>query len=659
MGRERRRKPPAGSAAVPVSAGERVPAGRRVPAALIAILGGAALFRAAYFLEYRWRSVFYDTPFLDAAIYDAWARRLAAGEGSPPEPFYFAPGYPYALGLLYRLFSPSLAVVYVVQFALGVASIALIHHLARLAFGSRAALWAAGLAALYASFPFLEAKVMSASPALALLLGSLALLAWAGRRGGAWRWAASGLLLGLTSLVRPETLLTAPFVLVWIHRWGVPPPAEGIASPWRRAPSRAAAAAAGLLAAGWVAAILPAVAHNVRNGGGSTLISSQGGITFYQSNNPRARGLYVFLSREGFSGAPERQAQEEKAIAEKALGRPLSRSEVSAYWFGKGVEFIRERPGRFLWLLGMKLLRFVGSYEYSTEYILYVERETVRLLWAPFVPFALIVALAVPALARSLAGGRGGAQETAGAEEPPARLNAAGGLLLLTLAANVATVLAFYVSSRYRLPSAPPLMAFGGATLARATASWRSGRGSSALATAAVIGGVFLLGHSEKDASATIQEANVHYNVGNLWAGKKRHDRALDEYRRAIEMDDTRYEFRFNMANSLRDLGRHAEAAAAYGIAAEMASAKPHLRGDTFRARVRQGQMLEKAGDWAGSRAAFLQAEAIRPDDFEVHLGLGKAAARLGDRAEAVARLDRALQIRPDSEAARAERARL
>lgn len=630
--------------------------------ALLAVLAVAALFRVAYFFQYRSGSVFFALPFLDASIYDEWARRIAAGEWSPPEPFYFAPGYPYALAVLYRWISSSIPAVYVVQFALGILNIVLIHRLAALAFGRAAGFAAAVLAALYASFPFLEAKIMSPTLALTLLMLALIVIESASRSAGRWRWAAGGAVMGATSLVRPETLIAAPFLLLWIHRWGRP--SGGDRARWRVRPGREALIASALLAAGWAAAISPAAMHNVRSGGGSTLISSQGGITFYQSNNARARGLYVFLSNEGFSGAPERQAQEEKELAEKATGRPLDRSEVSSYWFGLGLDFIRDHPGRFLWLLGMKLLRFVGSYEYSTEYIIYVERETVPLLWLPFVPFALIVALAVPSLVRALVPARGGSPG-AGREMNPAQ-----GLLVTILAANLVTVLTFYVSSRYRLPSAPPLLALAGATLASVLAAARRGNRAHAAAIAAVVAVIFLVSHFEKDSSAVIQEANVHYNSGNLWAARKDHERAVAEYERAIAMDATRYEFFHNKGNSLRDLGRFADAAGSYRGAAEILErkagsskaaqeARSRFRSQLALERTREGQMLVDAGDLPAARRAYQRAEEIRPDDFEVQLALGRIASRLDDRQAAILHLDRAIALKPTSDAARAERAKL
>ncbi|HXI03130.1 MAG TPA: glycosyltransferase family 39 protein, partial [Candidatus Saccharimonadales bacterium] len=361
---------------------------------LLLILALSALFRAGYLWQYHAESAFYQDLILDAHLYDEWAGRIAGGEVVPAEPFYFAPGYPYALALVYRFVSSARIAVYVLQALLGLGCIVLVHRIACLAYGARAALFAAGLTALYGSFPFLESKIMSAILALATLLAAMAALASAALRSRPWLWALGGLLFGVTSLIRPETLLAGPFLLVWLFlASGKGGEEEGSGPLWRR---RLPAAA--LLAGGWALAIAPDAAHNILAGGGRTLISSQGGITFYQSNNPRARGLYTSLSGEGFSGDPGAQATEEKQIAEKAAGRPLDRSEVSSYWFRRGLSFIAGHPGRFLWLEGMKLLRYAGSYEYSGEYIIYVERERVWLLWLTFVPFALILALALPSV---------------------------------------------------------------------------------------------------------------------------------------------------------------------------------------------------------------------------------------------------------------------
>src|SRR5262245_16553123 len=101
---KRTRPAPTSSPEVQESAAPALPSSGRWPGSTLAIvLAAAAVFRVAYFFQYRAGSVFFATPHLDAAIYDAWARRIVGGEWVQAEPFYFPPGYPYAVALLYAL----------------------------------------------------------------------------------------------------------------------------------------------------------------------------------------------------------------------------------------------------------------------------------------------------------------------------------------------------------------------------------------------------------------------------------------------------------------------------------------------------------------------------------------------------------------------------
>lgn len=281
------------------------------------------------------------------------------------------------------------------------------------------------------------------------------------------------------------------------------------------------------------------------------MISSQAGITFYQSNNPRATGLYYFLQKEGFSGDAAKQSEEEKALAEKAVGHTLKRSEVTRYWMGRGLSWIASNPGAFLVLESRKLLRFLGTYEYSTEYIFHVERRSVRTLWLGFLPFAAITSLGIVGILLAWRHGWG----------PPAQL------LALFVAANLAVVMAFYVSSRYRMPSAPALILFGAYGVERLFRGARSRLASDrteAWIHAAIAAILFLVLHPQVDRSHIVQEGNVHYNAGIMHYNKKQYEASVEEYRRALEVDPRNWRAWYNMGNSYAVLKQREEALAAY-----------------------------------------------------------------------------------------------
>lgn len=518
------------------------------------LMTAAAVLRLVYLFDYSANSVFWDSMMLDADIYDQWARRITGGDWLGGEDVYTLPPlYPYFLAIIYGLFDYKYSAVYAIQTVLGLLNIALIHAIGRRVFGGYIPLIAAAAAMFYGSFMFLDAKVMSTTLGLTLSLALMQLLLIAGERQTLALWGACGGMLGLTALVRPETLLFSPFACWWI--WRVT----------RRPEKRKAAAMDQYALAGrqpWFAiaifgafaaiVVSPVTLRNwvvASDWSLSNLISSQAGITFYQANNEHARGLYVPLA--GFTGNPHQQPVEEKKLAEEETGRTLKRSEVTRFWMNKGLSWILDNPAKFIVLEAHKLQRFLGTYEYSTEYIFSVERESVRTLWLVSLPFALISSLAMIGLVT---------QAREGWKSPTL-------LLLLFVIANFLVVMMFYVSSRYRMPSAPYLILFaaaGGWRLVEGFRSPVSARRTEAWVYGAIAVLLFVILHLQVDESARVQEANVHYNAGNQYFGKERYEDAVTEYRRAVTGDDRNWRAFYNMGNTLQRLGRNEEAIESY-----------------------------------------------------------------------------------------------
>jgi tetratricopeptide (TPR) repeat protein len=527
-------RPVSPSAPFPVSA-----AAER--AALAAILAGAALFRLAYLLEYRAASVFYGRLMLDAQIYDAWAARLTAGAWFGGPVFYHAPLYPYLVAILYGLFGHRYLPVYLLQMALGLAVIYAVQRVGRRCSSPLAGLAAAAFLALYAPLPFFETKLMSTSVAVALSAGALVLLVEAWERGGAFRWLAAGATIGLAALAHPASLLLGPVF------------AAALLIRTRRLHEIAA------LAGGAILAVAPATLHNLAAGGGLVLVSSQGGITFLQGNSPKSRGLYRAV--EGFSGNPLTQEEEEKSLAEKAVGHSLKASEISGYWFRKGLDTIRQSPVAALELMQLKLLRWFSSHEYSTEYSLSVEGEQVFVLNLLFVPFGF---LAVGAAVGAVLGWR---------------IYPRLAPVSLFVLGAAAPPLLFYVSSRYRIAAVPALAILAGVALERLAARARAGTILDALPAAGTflfLGALTLVPYGRDH---LFQEANVHYNLGNLLYDGGDYDRAIAEYRRAIAVSDLEF-YRINLGNALTRKQRYDEAIDQYRqvLAKNPRFAKAHIQ---------------------------------------------------------------------------------
>jgi tetratricopeptide (TPR) repeat protein len=619
------------------------------------VLLAAAAFRAVYFHQSAARSPFFATPILDSEVYDAWAARIAGGAWLDREPFYFPPLYPYLLGILYRLFGRSLPLVYALQMALGLVNIALLHRIGARLFSARAGLIAAAAAALYAPFAFFETKILTTTLGLTLHLAALLLLARAEdadaaappHRRRAAPWLAAGAAIGATALCAPGAiLLAAAYAAILV----------------RRRPRAALGVAAGAFAA-----LLPVLAHNLAVAGDPLILSGQGGITFYQGNNAGANGLYAPVA--GFSGAPERQAAEEKAIAERAAGRPLPMSRVSLHFFARGLDFIVRQPARWLLLEARKIGHLLGNYEASTEYSLYHERAAIPWLRLPALPWAALAGAGLAGLLQAARRPRGEAPSAARA-------------LLAATACAAAVPLLFYVSSRYRLPLAAGLVLYGAGFVDRALrdrAALARRPGPLLAGAALALLSIVPLGRPN-----VMAEANVDYNVGNVFADRGEHERAIAAFDRSLAAWPGNAYAHINRGNSLDRLGREDEALASYRRAEQAnprfwtayraqgtilrrqrrheEEAEAYRRGlaaGGAEARYLLGATLKRLGRIDEAEAHLLEAIRLEPRYAHAHARLGEIHAGRGETDRAIASFRQALAADPANAAARAGLERL
>ena len=176
----------------------------------------------------------------------AWDRWL----GGPT--FFQEPGYPYLVGLTYRVFGPDPWPVFAWQLLLGVAGVLVIHRLGRRLFSHvEGAL--AGLLAVLAPIPlFYEVTLLRDALVVFLTMALALLMAWT-VDGPRRRWFVLGLAFGAAALVK-QTFLAFPLLM----------------AVWRlaavRSPARDRLAAAGLVLAGLSLALLPVALRNVTVG---------------------------------------------------------------------------------------------------------------------------------------------------------------------------------------------------------------------------------------------------------------------------------------------------------------------------------------------------------------------------------------------------------
>jgi 4-amino-4-deoxy-L-arabinose transferase-like glycosyltransferase len=209
----------------------------------------------------------------DGYYYDVLARRLASGagytwlwpDGAVTYAAHYPVGYPAMLAMTYALVGASMSAAMTLNALLGAAGAFAAH---RLVDGPGIARWrplGAGLSvALHPALVPYTAALMTEGTAASLVVVAVAMAAGARGSGRAWTWwTGAGIVMGLATLVRPQSLILAPV----LGLLAVPPDAA-----WR---SRARAAAAVTLVA--LVCVAPWTARNCVRMKRCALVSVNGG----------------------------------------------------------------------------------------------------------------------------------------------------------------------------------------------------------------------------------------------------------------------------------------------------------------------------------------------------------------------------------------------
>ena len=408
---------------------------------------------------------------------------------------------PHFLGALYALFEPSFTLPRLVQAALGATLCLLIFRLGRV-FSPAVGYLAAGLAACYGPFIFFEAELLP--PALSLVLNLLALwaLLWAAE-GRSRRLLLPGFLCGLAALCVANVLAFVPVAALWLV--------------WVR---RGRLVGVAVLLLGAALAIAPVTLRNYYVGGDWVLISSNAGLNFYIGNNAQ------YDQTVAIQPGPAWLELTARPRVEAGVSQP---SAQSRFFFAEAWDFIRHQPVAYLKLLLYKLYLFWHGDEIGRNQDLYFAREYAPLLqvllWKYGVafPFGLLAPLALVGLGLSYRNGL---------LRRPEPL-----LLALFAGAYMLTVVAFFVSARYRLPVIPILLmfaAYGGREL---YLLWQRGVYRDLLVGC---GAAFLLAvacNFRVGAMNVEGDAHTHYRLGYVYEKKGLPINAIAAYEQALTLD--------------------------------------------------------------------------------------------------------------------------
>jgi len=580
-------------------------------ARLLAAISAVALaIRLIYLWQIR-HAPFFTLLMGDSKGYDEWARRIAAGDWIGTDVFYQAPLYPYFMGAIYALVGHDVLAVRVCQALLGSVACALIADATWRLFSKRAGVIAGLLLALYPPAIFFDGLVQKT--ALDAFLTCLAIWIISGivvSQKNSWRaWAGLGATMGALSLTRENALILIGVILVWC--WfdpitgqpeGSPLPSPSPSPSRRGRPSgrpkisgrpNVAISQSIAFALGVALLLVPVAIRNYAVGGGFYLTTSQFGPNFYLGNNARTDGTAGSLIAG--RGSSEYERRDAIDIAERAAGRHLTPGEVSSYWTGQSLAFIKSQPGSWLKLMARKIILLWNAAEaFDTEsQESYGEWSPLLAIGALVGNFGILVPLAAFGVCVTWFDRR--------------RL-----WIFLALALTyAASVVIFFIYARYRYPLVPFMVLFTAAGLDRAAEYLRARSRVELAAVGALVASLLAFTHVPV-LDAADNRAVTEHNLGSALQSAGRIDEAIDRYKKAI------------------------------AIKPDYAPAYSNL-----------GSALLAKGDAAGAINAYQQALSIDPDFSDAHFNLGNALMRVGDPVRAIPHFRRVLSDAPDSVDAR------
>ncbi len=563
-------------------------------------------------------SVFFDVLVCDGRQYDAWGRRLAAGDWLGSEVFYQTPLYPYFLGLIYATVGPSAWAARIVQALLGSLACLAAARAGSLYFTHRVG-WITGLLlAVYPPAIFFDGIMQKAALDLLFMTSLLWVTGAVQRQPRLGLFTLAGILLGGMTLNRENAVILIPLLAAWTL-W----------LSWSEA-LRVKARRVVALIVGMAALLLPVGLRNYYVGGQFLLTTSQMGPNFYIGNHAGASGLYEPL-RPG-RGDPLFESLDARILAEEDLGRSLSPKEVSDYWMRRSASDIASDPIGWLKLLSRKWLLTWNTLELVDAESIRVHQRDSWLLWlfGWFWHFGTLCPLAAVGIWLTRYDWR--------------RL----WLMYAILAAFAAAVTMFFVFARYRYPLVPVCVLFSAAGLDQAYELWRRGAAwGRDLAVAAAVATLTAIFCNWPQPGLMNDEVS-YITAGTGLIDDLRPEEALDVLKTAVEINPRSTAAYNNLGVAAIKLDRIGEARSYFERAAALDPSFPVPRQGL-------GEVYQRQGDRAAAVAQWKKALELDPFFAQPYRSLGSSELAAGNIDQAVRYLQRSLQLEPRSVAARVD----
>ena len=337
--------------------------------AWMAVAAVAVLIRAIYFFQYV-MSECNGYLHADNVYYRSWASHILNGGWTAEQVFQQGPLYAYLLAAAFAVGIDDNTIL-VFQLLAGVATSILVYFCGRRLFDEKTAILAGCMTATYGPLVFYECMLMKSF--LAPLFTMLAL--YFGLRyseSNRWRWlVAASAAIGFACLLREVyVLLMLPIAILAMRNRR-----DSTSIKFLRLKQLTLAATA------FLAPIAPATIRNYVVANEFAFVTVGGGEVMYIAHGPYADGYWNSGPIKRPNAFREHEAFHQEA--EKRLGRELTRTEASRYWYGETWQSIVDQPLRFVNLTFAKSIILLNNYEFPDSANIQI--------WPRFVPILSVL----------------------------------------------------------------------------------------------------------------------------------------------------------------------------------------------------------------------------------------------------------------------------
>jgi tetratricopeptide (TPR) repeat protein len=363
-----------------------------------------------------------------------------------------------------------------------------------------------------------------------------------------------------------------------------------------------------------------------------TLTTSQAGQNLYIGNSPyNTTGQYQ--APPWVRPNPEFERPDFAEYADKTSGRTLTYAGVSRFYIRAALNWVRSRPADFTRLLWRKTVLYFNNFEVPDNQDIYFFSRYSWVLRLPLLSFGLVFALGLAAmilLARGLD-----------------RLS-----MVVVFFGYAASVVAFFVFSRYRIPALPAILPFAGAMLPwfadhyRPHPSSRAPRpafpGKLAGGLALILAAIALTLYPVHHGSGKTEAAQSLTNLASIYFHEGDSARAVATYEEALATQPGHAEASRNLGIIMLNRGSIDRALHLLSDAARADPANPSTH-------VHLGRLHQRQGRLQAADLEFRKAVALAPGRVEFRFELATNLQQLDNYPQALAQYDTMIQLAPDN----------